>query len=121
MTFLQRSVGSLVLGKLGNLGIAQKRGSPMKSFAKPVSIFVGLGFPMDVESVEEAYEILNEWVGSRSPTHAQAFAAVGAALNGGSVSVARISFEAFARRAGILAPEALELAAAKAAEEWLSA
>lgn len=91
----------------------------MTLFPRPVPIFVGLGFPMVVESVEDAYEVLNEWTGSRSPTHAQALSAVGAALNGGSVSVARISFEAFASKAGILAPEALDLAAAKAAEEWL--
>ncbi|CAM5484256.1 hypothetical protein MAUB1S_08120 [Mycolicibacterium aubagnense] len=93
----------------------------MKSFAKPVYIFVGLGFPRDVESVEEAFEILNEWVGSRSPTHEQAIATVRAALGDGSVSMARLAFEAFARKTGILAPDVLELAAARAADEWLSA
>ncbi len=93
----------------------------MKPFVKPVSIFVGLGFPRDVESVEAAYEILDEWAGSRSPTHRQALAAVRGALTDGSVTVARLAFEAFARKTGILAPEALELAAAKAADEWLAA
>ena len=92
----------------------------MKRFAKPVYIFVGLGFPRDVESVEEAFEILNEWVGSRSPTHEQALAAGRAALTDGSVAAARLAFEAFARKTGILAPETLELAAARAANEWLS-
>lgn len=93
----------------------------MKPFAKPVSIFVGLGFPRDVETVEEAFEILNEWVGSRSPTHEQALAAARTALTEGNVAVARLAFEAFARKTGILAPDALELAAAKAADEWLTA
>ncbi len=93
----------------------------MKPFAKPVSIFVGLGFPRDVETVDEAFEILTEWVGSRSPTHEQALSAVRAALAGASVPLARLAFEAFTRKTGILAPDAMELAAAKAADEWLSA
>ena len=93
----------------------------MKPFAKPVSIFVGLGFPRDVETVDEAFEILNEWVGSRSPTHEQALSAVRAALTEGSVPLARLAFEAFTKKTGILAPDAMELAAAKAADEWLSA
>ncbi|HEV2505469.1 MAG TPA: DUF982 domain-containing protein [Mesorhizobium sp.] len=95
--------------------------TPMKRFAKPVSIFVGLGFPRDVETVEEAFEILNEWVGSRSPAHEQVLAAVRAALTDDSVSGARLAFEAFAKKMGVLAPDALELAAARAADEWLSA
>lgn len=93
----------------------------MTLFARPVPIFVGLGFPMDVESVEAAFEVLNEWSGSRGIAHAEALAAVRAALIGGSVSTAHSSFEAFASKVGVLAPEALELAAIRAAEEWLSA
>ena len=93
----------------------------MKPFTKPVSIFVGLGFPRDVETVDEAFEILTEWVGSRSPAHEQALAATHTALTDGNVSAARLAFEAFARKTGILAPDALELAAAKAADEWLTA
>lgn len=93
----------------------------MTLFARPVPIFVGLGFPMDVESVEAAFEVLNEWSGSRGFAHAAALAAVRAALLGGSVSTAQSAFEAFASKVGILAPEALEIAAMRAAEEWLSA
>lgn len=93
----------------------------MTLFARPVPIFVGLGFPMDVESVEAAFEVLNEWSGSRGFAHAAALAAVRAALLGGSVSAAHTAFEAFASKVGILAPEALEIAAMRAAEEWLSA
>lgn len=92
----------------------------MMLFAQPVPIFVGLGFPHDVNSVEEALEVLNEWAGSRGSAHADAFAAVSAAIGGSSVSAARLAFEAFASKAGILAPDALELAAKKAAEAWLS-
>ncbi|WP_292201714.1 hypothetical protein, partial [Mesorhizobium sp.] len=34
---------------------------------------------------------------------------------------ARVAFEAFARSRGILAAEAMELAAARAAQEWMAA
>jgi len=89
-------------------------------FAHPVSIFVGLGFPREVETVEQSFEVLSEWSGSRGPTHSMALAKTRSALRGeDDAATARIAFEAFARKVGILAPEALENAAAKAIEEWM--
>ena len=43
-----------------------------KLFAQPVSIIVGLGFPRQIDTVSEAFQVLNEWNGARSPTHAMA-------------------------------------------------
>ncbi|RWD50010.1 MAG: DUF982 domain-containing protein [Mesorhizobium sp.] len=92
------------------------------SFSKPVSIFVGMGFPLEVRSVLEARQVLDEWSGSRSPAYAAAFAACQSALVGEQdVEAVRVSFEAFARSRGILAPDAMELAAARMAEDWLTA
>lgn len=93
-----------------------------RRFSHPVSIFIGMGFPYDIESVGDAYVVLNEWPGSRSPTFTAAFGVCKAALAGKKdPESARIAFEAFARARGILAPDALELAVARAAEEWMTA
>lgn len=93
-----------------------------KRFDQPVAIFVGLGFPHDVDNVWEAYGLLVEWNGKRGPTHVMALNACrGALSNEADVEAARIAFVAFARSRGILAPDALAKAAARAAEEWLAA
>ena len=93
-----------------------------KSFIRPVPVFVGLGFPYEVSSVLEAYKFLEEWTGSRSPTYAATLAVCHSALVGDKdVESARVAFEAFARARGILAPDAIELAAARAADEWMTA
>ncbi|MBZ9872316.1 DUF982 domain-containing protein [Mesorhizobium sp. BR1-1-9] len=93
-----------------------------KRFSQPVSIFVGMGFAFDIHSVIEACRVLDEWTGSRSPSYAATLAVCQSALRGErEVESARIAFEAFARSRGILAPDALELAAARAADEWLAA
>jgi hypothetical protein len=80
------------------------------SFSKPVSIFVGLGFPRAVDDVLEAYTLLNEWPqASRCPAHLVALHTCAAVLGGrGSATDARGAFEAFATDRGILAPEALQ-------------
>jgi hypothetical protein len=94
----------------------------MQKFLQPVPIFVGLGFPYDVETPLDALRVLDEWAGSRGPAHTMAKAVCRAALAGDAdVDAARIAFEAFAKSRGILAPEALEAAAAQyAAEEWIA-
>ena len=93
-----------------------------KSFIRPVPVFVGLGFPYEVSSVLEAYQFLEEWTGSRSPIYAATLAVCHSALVGDKdVESARVAFEAFARTRGILAPDAIELAAARAADEWMTA
>ncbi|MEI9412927.1 DUF982 domain-containing protein, partial [Mesorhizobium salmacidum] len=51
-------------------------------FSKPVSVFVGMGFPRDIVSVAEAYELLNGWPGSRSPTFTAALCVCQSALVG---------------------------------------
>jgi hypothetical protein len=93
-----------------------------RNFSMPVPIFVGLGFPYDVENAWQACELLTEWSGSRGPAHAMALARCREASAGiCEPETARLAFEAFARKAGILAPDALEIAAAEAARDWLSA
>lgn len=89
-------------------------------FTQPVSIFIGLGFPREVETPSEAFQVLNEWEGVRSSAHAIALNACRAACAGEvEVAAARDVFEAFARSRGILAPDALVMAARQAIEEWM--
>lgn len=91
-------------------------------FVQPVSIFVGVGFPRDIETVTEAFQLLIEWHGSRDMSHAMALDACRAASAGEiDAAAARLAFEEFARTRGILAPDALAEIAQRAAEEWLAA
>lgn len=93
-----------------------------KRFDRPVSIFVGLGFPRDVETLLDAFHVLTEWTGSRGPDHMQASASCREALARRiDVSKAREDFEAFARNHGILAADALARSAALHAQQWLPA
>lgn len=90
------------------------------TFNHPVHVFVGLGFPHEVGSVLEAYRVLEDWSGSRGTAHSETLAACRSALlGGGHAEQARVAFEEFARARGILAPEAVDMAAARHAEEWL--
>ena len=96
--------------------------SSSKSFSQPVSVFVGLGFPHEIGSVLEAYQFLDEWTGSRSPSHAATMALCQAAIAGEQeVESVRVAFKAFAAARGILAPDAVELAVARVAKEWMPA
>ncbi|PSJ62889.1 DUF982 domain-containing protein [Pseudaminobacter soli (ex Li et al. 2025)] len=91
-----------------------------KRFTEPVAIFVGLGFPREIETVLDAYEVLNEWSGSRGPWHNMALTRCRAALiKDEDVEAARIAFVAFARARGILAADALTASVERAAREWL--
>jgi hypothetical protein len=76
-------------------------------FERPVTILVGLGLPVEIESVMEAYTLLNEWPPSkRNPTHAIALKACKAALVGDiDAETARATFVAFARKNDMLAPQ----------------
>jgi len=95
---------------------------PVHHFSRPVSVFVGLGLPREINSVLDAYQFLDEWAASRSPSHAATVALCQAALAGeGDSETVRVAFEAFAGARGILAPDAMELAVARAAEEWMLA
>jgi hypothetical protein len=91
-------------------------------FNHPVHVFVGLGFPHAVSSVQEARQILDEWTGRHSPKYTASVALCQSALaRKEDVEAARAAFEAFALAHGILAPDAIELAVARAAEEWMAA
>ena len=92
------------------------------TFKQPVPIFVGLGFPHQVESVGEAHQILSDWpTASRGFDHAVALDACRSALAGEVDSdTARSVFERFARRRGILAPEAMAASASQLASEWFN-
>ena len=81
----------------------------MKAFANPVVVLVGLGFPRAVATVAQAWQVLNEWPGSRrSNPHAVALDVCRLALLGThDVETARDAFDMFARAYDILAPEAV--------------
>jgi hypothetical protein len=87
-------------------------------FDRPVSIFVGLGFPHDVETVQQAHQLLTEWsVASRGPHHAPALEYCEAALAGGVPAASvREAFETFARDRGVLASDALAAGALNVAK-----
>ena len=93
----------------------------VRRFDTPVAIFVGLGFPREVETVFDAFKVLNEWPASgRGPDHQAALEACRAALtSSASATLARQSFEAFARGRDILAPDALAAAARDYARQWM--
>ncbi|TKT75081.1 DUF982 domain-containing protein [Aquamicrobium sp. LC103] len=90
-------------------------------FETPVEVYIGLGFPRQVESAREAYEVLMEWPRERrGPAHGAAIEACFAAMGGKhDAESARNAFETFAVARGILAEPALAAAVQDAAEEWL--
>jgi hypothetical protein len=81
---------------------------PVICFEKPVFILVGLGFPRKVESVWDAFVVLNEWP-TPGPQQEAMLNACRASMNGKfDAERIRDAFAAFAREVGILMPEALE-------------
>ena len=92
-----------------------------RKFDQPVAIFVGLGFPREIETVFDAFQTLNEWSGGRGEVYQVALQACRDALAGaGDPAHARQTFEAFARDRDILAPDALAASARRHAEDWLA-
>jgi hypothetical protein len=91
-------------------------------FDRPVSIFVGLGFPHDVETVGQAHQLLCEWsIASRGPHHMPALETCKAALAGRApASSAREALETFARGRGVLASDALRASVSDLVDEWLT-
>ena len=75
----------------------------------------------EIDSVLEAYQLLNEWPQTtRGPKHLDALHNCAAVLGGrGSARDARRAFEAFAADRGILAPDLLQMSANRYATEWL--
>jgi len=92
-----------------------------RRFDRSVSIFVGLGFPREVETVLDAYQVLMDWPAtSRSADHELALEICRAALAGETdAEAAREAFEAFARERDILAADALAASARRFARDWV--
>jgi hypothetical protein len=71
-------------------------------FLKPVHVWVGLGFPRQLNTVVDAYQFASEW-GGNSPEQRAAVRACRAALAGDiDTETARGVFTAFARKKDIL-------------------
>lgn len=71
-------------------------------FLKPVVVWIGLGFPRQLNTVADAYQFASEW-GGNSPEQRAAVRACKAALAGDiDTETARGVFMAFARKKDIL-------------------
>ena len=76
-----------------------------RPFEKPVRVWVGLGFPRQLNTVADAYQFAMEWCGN-SPEQKAAIRACKAALIGDvDAETARGVFIAFARKKDILMEE----------------
>jgi hypothetical protein len=94
-----------------------------RQFSRPVSIYVGLAFRHDIGSAREAFELLNDWPSrGRGPAYEAAIDACRAALACEcDDETARQAFVAFARAAGILAPDMPTGNEQQATDEWTAA
>ena len=73
-----------------------------QSFEKPIRVWVGLGFPRQLNTVVDAFQFAMEWCGN-SPEQRAAIRACKAALAGDvDAETARGVFAAFARKKDIL-------------------
>jgi hypothetical protein len=73
-----------------------------QAFGKPVRVWVGLGFPRQLNTVVDAYQFVLDWCGN-SPEQKAAIRACKAALTGDlDAETARGVFIAFARKKDIL-------------------
>ncbi|MBZ9867692.1 DUF982 domain-containing protein [Mesorhizobium sp. CA15] len=83
-------------------------------FEDPVTILVGMGLPVRLETMMEAYALLQDWpAASRSSAYAIALNACKAGIAGEiDAEMVRTTLVAFARRHNILAPDIVSLAPA---------
>jgi hypothetical protein len=82
-------------------------------FLKPVLVWVGLGFPRQLNTVADAYQFASEW-GGNSPEQRAAIRACKAALAGDiDTETARGVFAAFARKKDILVEDEMILLVAR--------
>lgn len=73
-----------------------------KPFENPIRVWVGMGFPRQLNTVVDAYQFATDWCGN-SPEQKAAIRACKAALVGDiDAETARGIFAAFARRKDIL-------------------
>ena len=78
-----------------------------KPFEKPIRVWVGLGFPRQLNNVADAYQMLMGWCGN-SPEQKAAIRACKAALAGDvDAETARGVFLAFARKKDILVEDGM--------------
>jgi len=73
-------------------------------FEKPVTVLIGMGIPAKIESMTEAYALLQDWPApNRNHTHAVALNACKAGITGEvDPDMVRAALVAFARRNDIL-------------------
>ena len=73
-------------------------------FSKPLSMFIGLGFPREISDAADAFELLNDMPSHmRGPAHSAALNACRAAMRGEvDQEVARGLVRAYAKARGIL-------------------
>ncbi|MDX8458072.1 DUF982 domain-containing protein [Mesorhizobium humile] len=83
-------------------------------FKEAVTILVGMGLPVRLETVMQAYAVLQDWpAATRSNAHAIALNACKAGLAGDiEPETVRATLVAFARRHDILVPDIVSLAPA---------
>lgn len=73
-----------------------------KPFERPIRVWVGMGFPRQINTVVDAYQFASDWCGN-SPEQKAAIRACRAALVGDiEAETARGIFAAFARKKEIL-------------------
>jgi hypothetical protein len=90
-----------------------------RKFDQPVLVFVGLGFPREVETVLDAYDLLLEWTGIPDLDYHGALEVCRKALNDERTAEdVREALERFAHNRGILSEEAFDRAASNIAREW---
>lgn len=84
---------------------------PHIRFEEPVTVLVGMGLPVRIETVMEAYALLQDWpAASRNGARAVALNACKTGLAGEiDAETVRATFVAFARRHDILVPDAASL------------
>lgn len=77
---------------------------PHIRFEEPVTILVGMGLPVRIETVMEAFTLLQDWpAANQNGTHAVALNACKAGIAGEiDAETVRATFVAFARRNDIL-------------------
>jgi len=76
-------------------------------FKEPVTVLVGMGLPVRIETVLEGYALLQDWpAANRNSTHAVALNACKAGIAGEiDADTVNSTFVAFARRNDILVPD----------------
>ncbi|TIN14907.1 MAG: DUF982 domain-containing protein [Mesorhizobium sp.] len=86
-------------------------------FDDPVTILVGMGFPVTVESVMEAYALLQDWpAASQNGAHTVALNACRAAIAGEvDAETVRATLIVFARRHDLLVPNMISAAKTRSA------